>query len=159
MVATIGYIVLYALGGTLRAATWTFFIGIAGAPGAFLAYKLAPHESWHHGSVGKGSIIGLLVCVIGQVYVALAFAALGIGLVRTLLANRPDLIGWIFWVVAFVISGLPALFAAKEAASKAEKKTQDVASVITLVLAEIGFFIFVLFPSLMRVGWAWMPYV
>ena len=44
MLSTIGYVVLFAFGGTLLAAGWTFLVGFGGAPGAALACKLAPNE-------------------------------------------------------------------------------------------------------------------
>jgi len=158
MLSTIGYVVLFAFGGTLLAAVWTFLVGFGGAPGAALAYKLARNENWHEGS-GNVSMIALAVCVIGQSYVALAFSALAVGFTRDLLAKRPGLIGWIIWIVAFFISMLPTSFAAKDAARKPQKKTQDVATTFTFAIAGSGFWIFVLFPVVMKAAWGWIPYV
>ncbi len=140
------------------AAVWTFLVGIAGAPGAALPHYLAPNEDWHDGS-GNVSKLGLEVCVVGQSYVALGFSAILVAFTTQLLRNRPDLIGWIMWTVVFCGSGLPAYFALKAASRKEEKKTQDVATTFTLLVSLVGFWVFVLFPSVMNAGWGWIPYV
>jgi len=158
MLSTIGYVVLFAFGGTLLAAVWTFLVGFGGAPGAALACKLAPNENWHDGS-GNVSMLALALCVIGQSYVALAFSALAVGFTRDLLAKRPDLIAWIIWIVAFFISVLPTSFAAKDAAKKPQKRTQDIATTFTFTITGIGFWIFVTFPVVMMAAWGWIPYV
>jgi ABC-type uncharacterized transport system permease subunit len=158
MLSTIGLGILLLAGGTLLAAVWTFFLGLGGAPGAMLAHRLKPSENWHDGS-GNVSWFGLAVCVIGQSYVALAFCALLVGYLTNQLSKRPDLIGWALWILAFGISTMPASFALKDAAKKAEKKTQDVAAAVTLAIAPIGFIVFAFAPSVMRAGWGWMPFV
>jgi len=164
MLATIGIAILFAFAGTLLAALWTFLIGFAGTPGARLGHALVPDENWHDeaGEIdvrGNVSLAGLIFRVIGQAYAALAFCALAVGFTGNLLMRRPDPVGWILWLAAFFISVLPSLFAAKDAARKTEKKTQDVAITFTLSIAAIGFWIFVAFPWLMRAGWGWLPLV
>lgn len=155
MLSTLGFVALYAVGGTILAAVWTFLIGFAGIPGALLAHALVPDEDWR----GKGSLLGLAVCVIGQAYVALCFCALLAGFTANLLTKRPDLIGWILWLVSFFLSILPASFAGKDAAKKARKKTQDIATTFTFGIAAVGFWVFVISPTVMKAGWDWMPYV
>jgi hypothetical protein len=157
MLPTIGHVILIGFGGTILAAIWTFLVGFGGAPGAMLAHKLSPDENWHDGS-GNLSIAGLALCVIGQSYVALAFCAVAVGFTTDLLAKRPDLIRWIVWTLVFFISTLPTSFAAKDAANKPEKKTQDVATTFTFAIAAIGFWAFFFFPSLMG-PWRWIPFV
>ena len=158
MLSTAGFVILLIFGGGLLAAVWTFFVGFGGVPGAVLASKLASDENWHDGS-GNWSLLALVVCVVGQSYVALAYGALVVSFTRDFLGQRPDLVGWIIWIVAWFISDLPASFGARDAARKPELKTQDVAITVTLAVSAIGFWVFVVFPAVMQAGWGWIPYV
>ena len=158
MGSTIGYGILFLFGGTLLAAVWSLLIGFGGAPGAVLSYKLRPDKNRHDGPRNL-SVVGLAACVVGQSYVALALCALVVGFTTNLLQKRTDLIGWIIWTIAFWVACAPAFYNAKEASTKNEEKTQDIASTFTLILSPIGFLLFVFAPSIMKVGWGWMPYV
>jgi len=158
MLSTIGFVILFAVGGIVLAAIWTFFIGFGGVPGAILSHKLAPNENWHDGS-GNYSIPALVVCVAGQSYLALAFSAFAVAYSRDTLTKRPDLIGWVIWMVAFVIAILPTTFALKDAAKKVAKKTQDVAMTITSAIGVIGFWVFFFLPAAMTTFWGWVPFV
>ncbi len=155
MILTLGLVILYAVGGTLLAALWTFLIGFAGVPGALLGHALVPDENWR----GKGSLLGLAVCVVGQGYAALCFCALVVGVTRNELSHHPDLIRWVLWLVSFIVAILPASFARKDAAKKPNKRTQDIAVVFTFAIAVVGFWVFVFSPYVLTAGWGWIPYV
>ena len=64
----IGVAILLGFAGTLAAALWTFVIGIAGAPGALLTAFGEKKKS-------PVVLVGLMVTIISQSYVAIAFVA------------------------------------------------------------------------------------
>ena len=154
MSATIGSAILFAIVGTVVGALWTFVIGLAGAPGAFIA-RLRGDE-WHG---GRQSWFGLLLCLLGQSYASLAFVAMTIGYLTNLLSDRPELIDGVLWIVCFFVALLPSTAALKDAASKPTKRAQDVATTFTVPLTLIGFFVFAFYQPAMRTGWGWLPFV
>lgn len=156
MLATLALSALFLFGGTMAAALCTFLIGIAGAPGALLTPK---DEDWH-GGTGAVSYLALAVCAIGQSYIALGFSAFVISFISNkLLVDRPDLIRWILWSVAFVVCLEPSLFGARDAMHRQEKRTQDVAISLTVLIAFIGFGVLFAFPQVAKFGWGWVPFV
>jgi hypothetical protein len=155
MLVTLGLSVLFLFGGTVVAALCTFLIGLAGAPGALLAPK---DEDWHSGT-SRVSNLALAVCVIGQSYIALAFCAFAISFTNAVLADRPELIRWILWLVAFIVCIEPCIYGLNDAANKNEKKTQDVAIALTTLISIIGFWVLFAFPQLAKFAWRWVPYV
>jgi hypothetical protein len=130
-------------------------LNVAGLPGALLA-----------GFPGKRSrgqfIFGSVVSALGQSYVYLAFIAVIVGW-TTLAANREDVIGLLLYPFAFLTTFVPIWFALIRA--RVEAREQKDASVqvealhITVIVAFVGFFVFVFAPSVMRFAWGWLPYV
>ena len=152
MGSTIGFVILYAIAGPLLAAICRLVIDFAGLPGGWLGRALVPDEDWR----GKGSVSGLVVSVLGQSYVALAFCAVLVAFNAKVLHGRNDLTGWILWLVLFFVSLLPSSVAMKDAAEKPRKRTPDVAIMFTFVISGVGFWIFVINPSLIHAGWGWI---
>lgn len=157
MAATVGYVLLLAFGGTLVAALWTFLLGLGGAPGALLAHKPSASGRPEYRSA-TFFIVGLMLCVIGQYYVSLAFSAIVTALIANLVARRPDVTRWILWTVAFFVSVAPAFYAAKDAAYQENKTIQYLATVFALPITGIGFWLFVLYRPIIA-PWKWIPFV
>jgi len=149
----IGYTILLAFGGTLLAALFTFVVGLAGAPGAFLT-TLAMRRT------GSQAIPlwGLLLTVAGQLYASLAFVAFIIQTTSSRLAGVAGFGTWIAWTVTFLVACAPAFIALKDAARAEVKKVQHGATTFTAPLTAIGFLVFVLAPGVLRAGWGWVPH-
>jgi len=158
VLTTIGYVILCGFIVGVLAAVWTFVIGLGGVPGAFLAYLLRPSEK-DYLRMRNFSLVGLIVCVAGQSYMALTFSALLISFTGGFLVDRPELIRWSVWVVTYCVSLLPVYFALRDAKRKDAKTTQDLATSYTQRVSLVGFWVFILIPSVMNFGWGWIPFV
>jgi hypothetical protein len=150
----IGYAILLAFGGTLAAAIWTFVVGFGGAPGAILTAAAMRRT-------GATSIPtwGLLLTVAGQLYVSLAFTAFVMQTTTSLLGDSAGLGKWLAWVVTFCVASLPPFIALKDAARAEIKNVQHGATTLTAPLAVIGFFVFLLVPSIRDAAWGWVPHL
>jgi hypothetical protein len=149
----IGYTLVVALPGTFTAAAWTLALRVAGTPGALVARPRIPGIS-----IGL-RFLGLLLAVGGQLYVALVFAAF---ILRSAAHHLQGISGWgqwLPWTVCFVVATAPPLIAMLDWARQPERATQYLAARITWPLTVLGAFLFILRPSLMRLGWGWVPIV
>ena len=149
----IGDIIFLALGGTLLAALFTFVLGFAGAPGAFLT-ALAMRRTGSQVT----PLWGLLLTVAGQLYASLAFVAFIIQTTSSRLAGVAGFGTWIAWTVTFLVACAPALIALKDAARADVKTVQHDATAFTAPLTALGFLVFVLAPGVLRAGWGWIPH-
>ncbi len=149
----VGYTILLAFGGTLSAALFTFVVGLAGAPGAFLTHSAMRRT--------RSLVVppwGLLLTVAGQLYASLAFVAFIIQTSSSRLAGVAGFGTWIAWTVTFLVACAPAFIALKNAARVEVRKVQHSATTFTAPLTALGFFVFVFAPGVLRVGWGWVPH-
>jgi len=148
----IGLAVLLGAGGVFVASFYTFVIGFAGIPGAFLssaATKRSREETT--------PVWGLLLTVGGQLYASMVFVALVIHFVAAHLNDSTGPGKWAVWFVAFFVSIAPPAIALKDAARAQPRNIQHIATTFTAPLTAIGFFLFLVFPAIMNMGWGWVP--
>ncbi len=149
----LAYLFVVALPGSIAAALWTLALRVAGSPGSLVA-RLS--------SVCGGSgfrVLGLVLAVLGQLYVALAFAAF---VVRSTAHHTPGMAAWarwLTWTVSVIVASAPPLIAALDWARQPPKATQCLAAQITWPLTILGALLFALYPAALRLGWAWVPRV
>jgi hypothetical protein len=150
--AAFGYAILLAMIGTLTGALWTFAVGLGGAPGAMLT-ELALQR--------KGNRLiptwGLVLTVLGQAYVALAFVAFVLQTSQSRLAGQSGFGVWVAWIITFFVATAPATIALKDAARE-QRNVQHGATVFTVPLVTLGFFVFLFAPTIMHAGWGWVPH-
>jgi len=151
--AAIGYAILLAMLGTPAAALWTVVIGFGGGPGAMLT-KLAMRGNAER----QTPFWGLVLTVLGQAYVALAFVAFVLQTTQARLAGQSGFGVWIAWIVTFWVANAPAVFA-WEHANKQQRGVQHEAIIFAAPLVAIGFFVFLFTPTVMHVGWRWVPHL
>ena len=149
----IGYTLIVALPGTFAAAAWTLALRVAAAPGALLARPRIR-------VVSSGlRILGVLLSIGGQLYVALVFAAF---ILRSATHHLHGVSGWgryLPWTVCFLVATAPPLIAMLDWGRQPERATQYTAARITWPLTVLGAGLFILHPSIMRLAWAWVPVV
>ncbi len=113
-------------------------------------------------------ILGLIVALIGQCFVALAWVALIITYVRYV-SSQPNVWAWLLWIVGF-FTAISLTSAASRAtlleersdieyAEKARFNVQHIAVPITGIIGVIAFFVFAFVPSVMSSLYGWLPYV
>lgn len=152
---TVFCIVLLIVFGIIANFLSVFILNIVGLPGALLA-----------GFPGKRSkarfIFGSIVSALGQSYIYLAFTAFIVNWTM-LAANREDVVGFLLYPFAFLAVLVPIWFALIRARVEAREQESANAQVealhITLLVAFLGFFVFVFAPSVIRFAWGWLPYV
>ena len=147
----VGFALLLAIAGTFIGALYTFVVGLGGSPGAMLTH-LAMRRT-------KTNLIptwGLVLTVLGQSYVALAFVVFVVLITKNHLNGLSGPGAWIAWVIAFYVATLPAWAALKDSARSENKNVQHGASIFTAMLSVLGFFVFVFIPSLVRPLWSWI---
>ena len=138
----------------------TIVVNLAGLPGALLS-----------GTPGKRSRaqfkFGSVIAALGQSYVYLAYAAFIVNWTM-LAARREDVpFGFILWPVAFFAvlgpiwkNWIQGRIEAKEVMRETGFANPQVEGLQYTVLASIvAFFLFAFFPSVMKFGWAWVPYI
>ena len=152
LMSTVGFALLFGFGGFFVAAIYTFIIGLAGAPGAFLSAVAAKRSP-----DGVTPVWGLLLTVAGQVYVSLVFVVLVIHFAEAALSEATGFSKWFAWGVAFFVAIAPITFALKDATHAERQNVQHIATTLTAPLTVIGFFLFKFFPTIMNAGWGWVP--
>ena len=149
-----------------------FALNIAWLPGALIAGKSNKCQSMFpidgpFGPLEAGLrsvlrfIVGVIVSMLGQSYVYLAFVAAIVSFTRSAV-HGGGVFGPVLWPMAFVTSFTPinrcAAAAIGEARAGSGWNVQVCAIAPTEVLASIGFFIFVFFPSVIALGWPYIPF-
>jgi len=148
-------IVMLVVFGVMATIGCVFVLNLAGFPGALVA-----------GSPGRRSkgrlIFGSVVSALGQSYVYLAFAAFVVNWTM-LAARRGDVSGWLLWPISFLVVVVPMWVTLIRARVEAQELPHASAQVealhLTMLVALLGFFLFVFMPKAMRLGWAWVPYM
>ena len=132
-----------------------FGMGLASIPGALI---------WNAGSKrnSRWRWAGVLVSWIGQSYIALAFVALVIALMRFMFGRLPtaQIVRWLFWALAFFIAISPVYLTKSFARAEYEQTAGSQSNLVSLTLSGVttvaGFVSFALYPDLMRYGWSWI---
>lgn len=124
-------------------------IGFGGTPGQLAAERVAP---------GNGA--GLWACfaatVVGQLAVALAWAAFLAGSTANWLAAHPSGTPWALWVAAFLAAAVPAHWASQDDGALGGTMQADAAA-WTAVLADLGFLGLVARPDVREALFGWLP--
>jgi hypothetical protein len=111
-------------------------------------------------------MVGFLIVILGQSYVALAFAATVVESARSIVEHTTGIGKWVFWISAFAVACAPTAMAAKSAASwlnePSERSPASMISVRAMAVTSwidlIGCVVFVFFPSAISWGWGWVPH-
>jgi hypothetical protein len=134
---------IWSLGVWVVAPIMTVLVGFGGVPGAALNHFLRKRQFKR---VDMWIRVGLAICVIGQSLVVLSFAALTIAFTKLLVDQRPDLISWVLWLVAFIVSVAPSELAFNSATEQVEKETQHFAIFFTHLIVFMGFWVLLVVP-------------
>mgnify|MGYP000748955416 CR=1 FL=1 len=146
---------ILGIGGLFLAAIYTFIIGFAGAPGSIISTigekRFSNRLVW---------VLGVILTIAGQTYIAMAFAVLVINFVRGHFVDVSGFQKWILWTIAFFVANAPASYAVKDAYyawREQQNNPQHIAIFVTDGLTVIGFFLCLFVPRLIEVGWGWVP--
>jgi hypothetical protein len=149
----IGYTFVVALPGAFAAAFWTLALRFSGTPGALVARLRFPG-----GTTGLRAL-GVLLAVLGQLYVALVFAAFVLRSTAHHLYGISGWVKWLAWSVSFVVATAPPLIAALDWARQPARATEWLAARISWPLTVLGGLLLIFRPSTMRFGWGWVPHL
>jgi hypothetical protein len=147
--------------GFLAGCLVTILLSVIAIPGGRLAEVRKGASALARGA-------GLLIAVVFQSYVALAFAAIVAESARSIVGSATGVGKWAFWASAFLVAVTPAVVALKSIASylKESPENYNPAAVIgfrattpTSILGAIGFIVFAFFPTAVSWGWAWVPHL
>jgi hypothetical protein len=155
--ATFYTILLLAVIGAAASFTTVFTLNIAGLVGVFVAGKPGVRSKTQF-------IIGSFVSALFQSYANLAYVAFVVSW-SAFRINKVGVVSWLVWLFAFLAVAIP-IWKTLTGARVEDKENntghgnpQVEALYITTLLTFIGFFVFVLTPSVMRIILGWVPYV
>ena len=126
-------------------------LNAAGLPGALIAYPRKDQVP-----ARPRYLLGTFISTLGQSYLYLAFTAFIVETARYLAHAH----GVVFWPLGFLVAFGPIYSCAAVAHAEATSSpnAQVVAVTLTSFIAIIAFFIFAFFPSVIALGWPWIPY-
>ncbi|HEU0173445.1 MAG TPA: hypothetical protein VFV58_04225 [Blastocatellia bacterium] len=112
-------------------------------------------------------MVGFLIVILGQSYVALAFAAMIIESARPMTGRATGLVKWFLWALAVFVASEPGAIAVKSIASHhnepdANPLATSITSQTALLTSSVNFFgsiVFAMFPSAVSWGWGWVPHL
>jgi hypothetical protein len=151
--------IFFAL-GSLAACLVTILLGIVGVPGGLLAKA-------RKGASAPARRAGMLLAVLCQSYVALAFAAAVAESARSIVGDATGVGAWAFWTSAFLVAGAPAAIAVMSIASHLKESPENYnptklialrATRHTSKVSVAGFILFALFPPSIEWAWGWVPH-
>jgi hypothetical protein len=151
MLTSLGVAGLLGIVGTFAAVLWTVVLGVAGRPGSALAVLGTRN--------GKPALItvGTFLSFAVESYLLLAFAGLVIRFVDGFLESRPDAPAWPLWIVGWYLATAPVLFGGRSHSGAAARDATETAFAFALPVAGFGFWVFVLWRSVLEWGWGWLP--
>ena len=135
-----------------------FVLNIAGLPGSLIARGTS--DRFKSTAEGLRFSVGVIISAVGQSYVYLAFVALVVNFTK-FEVHSGGVFGFVVWPIAFIATFAPVYLCAAAAIVEAGGgawNVQVMAIVFTEWLSVIAFFLFVFFPSLITLGWPWIPY-
>lgn len=133
-----------------------FALNLAGLPGALLAGRPGRRSK-------RRFISGSIVSGLGQSYVYLASVAFIVNWTRGVVRWQP-VSGFLLWPIAFLAAILPIHIIYIRAKAEFDQEQlpfgnpQVEGLAMTLVMAIVVFFVFAFAPSVIGVGWSWVPY-
>ena len=153
MLTTLGVAGLLGIVGTFAAVLWTVVLGVGGAPGSALAVLGTRYR--------KRTLVtaGTFVSFVLESYLLLAFAALVILFVDGFVGSRPGTPAWPLWLVGWYLATAPVLFGGRSTPGAAARDATDTAFAFALPVAGFGFWVFVLWRSVLEWGWGWLPHI
>ena len=151
MLTSLGVAGLLGIIGTFAAVLWTAVLGVAGRPGSALAVLGTRH--------GKRALItfGTFLSFAVESYLLLAFAGLVIRFVDGFLESRPNAPAWPLWLVGWYLATAPVLFGGRSTQGAAARDATDTAFAFALPVAGFGFWVFVVWRTVLEWGWGWLP--
>jgi hypothetical protein len=157
---TLGLCILLIVSGSFVWKVSLTMLNIAGLPGALVAWNANKRESV---AGALRFFAGVLISLIGQSYVYLAWIALVVSFTKQTVHDGGVLVP-VIWPVAFIASFFPIYFCAAAGTGEAEVgysewNPQVYAIAFAQVVAIIGLFIFIFFPNVILVGWPWITYL
>lgn len=142
----------------------TIITNLGGLPGAIIALNANWETRWK----SVRWILGFIVTMVGQSYIALAWVALVVSVIRLFVAAQ-DVWVWPLWIVGFFTAISVAAGANRqsiqeqrlggEIAEIARKGVQYQALPGSGIVSVIGFFVFVFFRNLLSLMFGWLPLV
>lgn len=160
---------LLQIAGLIAAMIFGSFMGtiitnLGGLPGALIALN----ANWETRRQSARWIVGFIVTLVGQSYVALAWVALVVSVIRLFIAD-PDVWSGPIWFVGFFTAISVAAGANRQAvqeqqlgdeiAENTRKGVQYQALPGAGIISFVGFFVFVFFPNVMSQMFGWLPLV
>jgi len=150
-VSSLGYLFVMAIPGMFAAAFWTLAVGAGGVAGALMGRAGSRTGFW------PLSVLGFLLAVAGQSYVAVSFAALMVRATWHHLAGIHGAWRWIGWTVAFLVGTAPPLIALFDWARQPARRLQHLAIRLTWPLTMLGFVALARHGGGAQWPWAWVP--
>lgn len=131
-----------------------FVLNVAGILGAAIAGKPEKRSKWQFR-------IGSIISSLGQSYVYMAYVAFVA--VYTHNSESEGFLKVILWIIAF-LSCIPPLWR-QQGKAKAELNESQIpyanpqveGLILTSLICTVGFFILLIFPSLIETIWGWLP--
>ncbi|MFO1495136.1 MAG: hypothetical protein U1F26_10815 [Lysobacterales bacterium] len=150
---TIGVVFALLVAGVICTILSPIALNLAGLPGALAAGR--------PGLRSKARFVtGSILSAVGQSYAYLAYEALVLGWVRMKIASGA--VAFVAWPIAFLACFIPIFVsmgaARSEASEAAYANPQAEAIHLTFFAAIAGFVAFAFWPSIVAIGWSWVPY-
>lgn len=153
MLSSLGVAGLLGILGTFAAVLWTYALRVGAYPGSALVFwGTRRSKRW---LVHLGTAMVFLV----EGYLLLAFAAMVTRVVRGYLLSRPEALAWPLWLVGWYVAAAPLLFSGRDPPGASARDAADVAVSVALPLVMVGYWVFVLWPTVLEAGWGWLPVV
>ena len=151
MLTSLGFASLLGILGTFAAALWSAVVALGGAPGSALAVAGTRYAKPR--LVTLGSVFSFLL----EAYLLLAFGGWVTRFVRGFLEPRPLLPAWPLWLVGWYLATAPVLFSGRDAPGPQARDERDTAFALALLLAALGYWLFVRWPGVLEAAWPWLP--
>lgn len=153
MLSSLGLAGLLGILGTFAAVLWIYPLRVGAYPGsALVLWGTRRSKRW---LVHLGTAMVFLV----EGYLLLAFAAMVTRVVRGYLLSRPEALAWPLWLVGWYVAAAPLLFSGRDPPGASARDAADVAVSVALPLVMVGYWVFVLWPTVLEAGWGWLPVV
>jgi hypothetical protein len=153
---TLAAVVILIVIGFFGQTFWLTALNLAGLPGALIGGSFRRDAGWPR------AFLGIILAILGQSYVYLAFVALVV--VGTNYYIHREALSPIFvWPASFFACIFPIYCCA--AAANAEYSegsgsgVQTNAVLFGQLVAVIGFFVFVFSPNMIAMGWPWISWL
>ena len=149
----VGILIVIGFSGQLL---WLTVLNLAGVPGALIGGGFRREGRWAR------TILGIMLAVLGQSYVYLAFVALVVTWTKYYI-HQKGMSPIFVWPASFFACVFPIYLCAAAAEGEYSQGSgstvQTIAVIIGQFIAAIGFFVFVFFPNVILVGWPWISWL